>query len=116
MAVSDERRDEDELVRSVADKERRRLHARRRRREGVWFGLGMFGLVGWSVAIPMLAGVAAGAAIDAATRSRRSWTLMLMIVGLAVGCLNAWYWVSRQRRAIERERARGERDEQEERA
>ncbi|MGD8426409.1 MAG: ATP synthase subunit, partial [Balneolaceae bacterium] len=38
----------------VRDKSKRRLKARRESQKGIWFGIGMFGLVGWSVAIPTL--------------------------------------------------------------
>ena len=32
--------------------------------------------------------------------SRFSWTLTFLIMGVAVGCLNAWYWVKRARQDI----------------
>jgi ATP synthase protein I len=56
----------------------------------------MFGLVGWSVAIPTLIGVAVGVFIDKRFDTRYSWTLMLLLIGVIVGCLNAWYWVKRE--------------------
>jgi ATP synthase protein I len=70
-----------------------RLRAQRQTENTVWFGLGMFGIVGWSVAIPTLIGVAIGIWIDRTYPSRFSWTLMLLIGGVMLGCLNAWYWV-----------------------
>jgi len=36
----------------------RKLRARRHSAQGVWFGLGMMGLIGWSVAVPTLLGAA----------------------------------------------------------
>ena len=60
---------------------------------GLRRGLGMFGVVGWSVAIPTLIGVAVGIWIDRSWPSQFSWTLMLLIGGLMLGCMNAWYWV-----------------------
>jgi len=78
----------------VASREKRKVRARQRRDRGIWFGLGMFGIVGWSVAIPTLIGLAAGIWIDANLPSRFSWTLMGLLVGLLVGCLNAWYWLN----------------------
>jgi ATP synthase protein I len=59
----------------------------------VWFGLGTFGLVGWSVAIPTLIGIGLGVWIDSRWPSRFSWTLMFLFAGVVVGCFNAWYWV-----------------------
>jgi ATP synthase protein I len=85
-----------ELARQVQKKEARRLKARRERYRSVWFGLGMFGLVGWSVAIPTLIGIALGIWIDTTWRGPYSWTLMLLFIGVMVGCLNAWYWVKRE--------------------
>jgi ATP synthase protein I len=58
----------------------------------------MFGLVGWSVAIPTLIGIVLGIWIDSAWPSQYSWTLMGLIMGVIVGCLNAWYWVKRESR------------------
>jgi ATP synthase protein I len=66
-------------------------------------GLGLFGLVGWSVAVPTLLGLVLGRWIDATWPSRISWTLTLLLAGVLVGCLNAWRWVSQERRAIEQQ-------------
>ncbi len=82
----------------VDRKAQRKLRARRRADRGVWFGLGMYGLVGWSVAVPTVAGAALGLWLDARDGGGVSWTLTLMVVGLALGCLNAWYWVRRESR------------------
>jgi ATP synthase protein I len=88
--------DEQKMATQVGMKEARKVRARQEKNRSIWFGLGMFGLVGWSVAIPTILGVAAGVWIDAAYPSRYSWTLMLLIIGIAVGCLNAWFWVKRE--------------------
>jgi ATP synthase protein I len=89
----------------IGAKELRRLRSRREQPQDVWFGLGMFGIVGWSVAIPTLLGVAVGVWIDATWPSRLSWTLMLLFVGVVLGCLNAWFWVTRVSRASPEESA-----------
>lgn len=88
---------EEELLQRVGSQEERKLRARRERQKGVWFGLGMFGLVGWSVAVPTLAAIALGVWIDTRFPSQYSWTLMLLVIGVAIGCFNAWYWVQRER-------------------
>ncbi|MDA1230000.1 MAG: AtpZ/AtpI family protein [Planctomycetota bacterium] len=77
----------------IGRKETRRLKAQREQHQRVWFGLGMFGLVGWSVAVPTLIGAAIGMWIDGKSHGQRSWTLMLLILGLIAGCLNAWRWL-----------------------
>jgi ATP synthase protein I len=75
--------------------------------ESVWFGLGMMGLVGWSVVVPTLLGTALGFWLDRSASGEHSWTIALLFVGLAIGCLNAWYWVAREERAI-RDQTRGD--------
>ncbi|MFO7985825.1 MAG: AtpZ/AtpI family protein, partial [Desulfatiglandaceae bacterium] len=80
----------------VGEKEARKLKAREEGDRGVWFGFGMFGLVGWSVSIPTVIGVAVGVWIDKTWPSPYSWTLMGLITGVLIGCLNAWYWVKRE--------------------
>jgi ATP synthase protein I len=91
------------LSEAVGVKEARKMRARRQKDRSVWFGLGMFGLVGWSVAIPTLVGIALGVWIDLKWPSRYSWTLMLLIIGVILGCLNAWFWVWRERKMISEE-------------
>ena len=103
MNKSREKKDH-EFCRKVKDREKRKLRSRRQGRQNVWFGLGAFGLVGWSIALPTVAGVFLGAWIDLSRPGAYSWTLMLLAVGLVTGCFNAWYWIQRERKAISRER------------
>jgi len=90
-----EKRDR-ELAEQVEKRTQRMLRARRESDRGVWFGLGMFGLVGWSVAIPTLLGIALGVWLDMRFPGRISWTLTMLFVGVVLGCLNAWFWVKRE--------------------
>ncbi len=83
----------DHFTEQVAKKEALRLKGLRHKDETVWFGLGMFGIVGWAVAIPTLVGVALGLWIDRTWPTQYSWALMLLIAGVIVGCINAAYWV-----------------------
>jgi ATP synthase protein I len=93
----------DDFARQIGIKEDRRLKAQARAKDNVWFGLGMFGLIGWSVVIPTLLGVALGVWIDHTWPSRYSWTLMLLLLGIILGCLNAWRWVSQEHRKIDQD-------------
>lgn len=81
--------------RLVGRKAERHIEARRRS-DSVWFWLGMLGLIGWSVAIPTVIGVAIGLWLDRVAAAPFSWTLSLLVVGLAVGLLTAWFWVRRE--------------------
>jgi ATP synthase protein I len=81
-------------------KAKRKLKARRDASQGVWFGLGMMGLIGWSVVVPTLLGAALGMWLDKRHPDAHSWTLALLVAGLAIGCLNAWHWVAKEDKAM----------------
>jgi len=84
----------------------RKLKARRNPASGVWFGLGMMGLIGWSVVIPTLLGATLGSWLDDAGLDEdgpQSWTLALLVGGLVLGCLIAWHWVAKEEKAIQKE-------------
>ena len=87
----------------VARQAARKLQTRRAGAPGVWSGLGMMGLVGWSVVVPTLLGAALGRWLDDRQPGTHSWTLALLVAGLALGCLNAWHWVAREDRAMQEE-------------
>jgi ATP synthase protein I len=84
----------------VGEKAARKLKAQRHVTHTVWSGLGMMGLVGWSVVVPTLLGAALGIWLDNRYPGSRSWTLMLLAFGLGLGCFNAWHWVSKEDREI----------------
>ena len=84
------------LLEEVDRKARRKLRARREEDLTAWFWLGMFGLVGWSIAVPTLIGVALGVWLDQRWPDSISWTLTLLLTGVAIGCLNAWYWIKQE--------------------
>ena len=93
----------DTFSREVGAKAARKLKAQRNTTQGIWFGLGMMGLIGWSVAVPTLLGAALGIWLDNRHPASRSWTLALLVAGLAIGCLNAWHWVTKQDKAMREE-------------
>jgi ATP synthase protein I len=82
----------------IGQKEDRKLRGRRTRDRGTWFWLGMMGLVGWSVSIPTLLGIALGWWADRAYPSRISFTLTGVVLGASLGSLIAWYWIRKESR------------------
>ena len=84
------------LATEVGIKAARKLHAQAHPAKGVWSGLGVMGLIGWSVSVPTLLGTGLGLWLDQHHPGSHPWTLALMAVGLAVGCLNAWRWVANE--------------------
>lgn len=101
----DEAASERGFAERASAKAERKLKARRGAAHNVWFGLGMMGLIGWSVVVPTLAGAALGHWLDARKYPGvHSWTLALLVAGLVIGCLNAWHWVAKEDRAMHDER------------
>jgi ATP synthase protein I len=95
------------FARKVASEEARKLRIQREGPQQAWFGLGMSGLIGWSVAVPTLGGIMLGLWLDrrhhagvGAGAEAFSWTLALLFAGLFIGCANAWYWVDQQDKAM----------------
>ncbi|HEY0287112.1 MAG TPA: AtpZ/AtpI family protein [Pseudomonas sp.] len=84
----------------IGAKAARKLKAQRQVSRTVWSGLGMMGLVGWSVSLPTLLGAGLGFWLDKHYPGGHSWTLALLALGLGLGCLNAWHWVAKEGREI----------------
>ncbi|MCE9563887.1 MAG: AtpZ/AtpI family protein [Planctomycetes bacterium] len=97
--------EETDFSRQVAAQAARKLKARRNPAPGVWFGLGMTGLIGWSVVVPTLLGAALGVWLDKRHPGTHSWTLALLVAGLVLGCFNAWHWVAKEDKAMHDEQA-----------
>ena len=95
------------FTQEVGDKARRKLKAKRDSTQGIWFGLGMMGLIGWSVVIQTLLGAALGIWLDDHYPGSRSWTLALLVAGLILGCLNAWHWVTKEDKEMREEQKNG---------
>jgi ATP synthase protein I len=89
-------KDQTAFSREVGAKAALKLKARRNSTQGVWLGLGMMGLIGWSVVVPTLLGAALGIWLDNRHPGSHSWTLMLLVIGLVIGCWNAWHWVAKE--------------------
>jgi ATP synthase protein I len=93
-----------EFLRQVGAQAARKLKVQREGPGTIWRGLGMFGLVGWSVAIPTLAGAALGLWLDKRhPAAAHPWTLPLLVAGLVLGCANVWYWVAQEYAAMHEE-------------
>lgn len=79
------------MSRLVGIKATRKLEAQRD--IPVWPGLSVMGLIGWSIVVPTLFGAALGRWLDSRYPMTFSWTLTSIILGLGLGCWNAWHWV-----------------------
>ncbi len=95
MEPASNNKDDNFFSDEVTKKEKRKLKVLSEK-NSVWFGLGMMGMIGWSVAVPALLGAALGVWLDKTHPQFFSWTLSLLIVGVVVGSIIAWYWVAKE--------------------
>lgn len=84
----------------IGEQETRKLNALKEKNQGVWYGLGMFGMIGWSITVPALLGTALGVWLDNHYPQSFSWTITLLFLGLFLGCLTAWMWVSDEEKTM----------------
>lgn len=90
-----------DFVRIIERVEERKLKARRKPKRSIWLGLGLMGMVGWSVAVPTVGGVALGIWLDRIYPQSFSWTLTMLIGGLMFGCLMAYNWIKKETDSID---------------
>jgi ATP synthase protein I len=96
-------KENNDLTNLIKAREKRKIKERRKTKNGFWYGLGMFGLVGWSVAVPTLLGIMLGNWLDKRLSGTQSWTLTFLIAGLVIGCFIAWCWLSKEHKEIHKE-------------
>lgn len=92
----------DDFTDEIKAQAKRKLRAQNNKNH-IWSGFGMFGLIGWSVAAPVVLGALLGMWIDDHYAGAHSWTLILLVVGLCIGCWNAARWVMREHKNISEE-------------
>jgi ATP synthase protein I len=97
---SSDKKDENSFSKQVGEKAQRKLKALHNDKLSVWSGLGLFGMVGWSVAVPALLGAALGIWLDKKYTESFSWTLTCLILGLFAGCLIAWNWITKEHKEM----------------
>lgn len=90
----------------VGEKEERKLRAQRETKS-VWSGLGLFGMIGWSIAVPTILGAVLGMWLDNNVKEDFSWTLSLLVAGLMLGCLIAWNWIQKENKEIHKKNEDG---------
>lgn len=60
-------------------------------------GLGVFGVIGWSVAMPTVAGAFLGMWLNRVAPQSFSWPIALILSGVVVGAMVAWSWIDKTR-------------------
>jgi ATP synthase protein I len=83
------------LADAAGRKAARKIAGRKEKGRGALSWAGTIGVVGFMVTLPMLLGIALGAWLDGKGGGKYSFTIMLMVGGLILGCVNAWQWGKR---------------------
>jgi len=81
----------------VGRKVKRIQRSRKLGDRGFWQNLGLVGSVGWMVVLPAVGGGLLGNYIDGKRDDPFSWSLTLVVVGLAAGCYTAWRHIREER-------------------
>jgi ATP synthase protein I len=89
---------QEEFHSTVKKKAERKLKAKLEGKNVLWYGLGMSGIVGLLVIIPTLMGLYIGIFLDKKIPTSYSFTLMGLLLGIILGCFNAWLWITRKSR------------------
>lgn len=83
---------EEELLKKIERDSKKKLKSKDEGKE-IMFGLGLFGIVGWSIAIPTVLGIALGVSLDKKYTQSFSWTITFLFAGIVIGSYNAWHWI-----------------------
>ena len=76
---------------------RRKQEHRRVGDRSFWSSLAFIGMIGWGVALPAVLGGFLGVWLDGRYGSGIRWTLSLLMLGLGMGCWNAWRLIHQER-------------------
>jgi ATP synthase protein I len=79
-----------ELDEAVRVRRARRERGRRDGERSLAQNLALAGVLGWTIVLPSLAGIAIGRWIDGALDTGIVFTSALLVIGVALGCALAW--------------------------
>lgn len=59
-------------------------------------GIGTFGMIGWSIAVPTVGGAFLGLWLDRVAPQAFSWTIALILGGVVVGAFIVAAWINKE--------------------
>ena len=59
-------------------------------------GIGTFGMIGWSIAVPTVGGAFLGLWLDRVAPQNFSWAIALILGGVVMGAFIAWGQISKE--------------------
>ena len=86
----------EEYLKKLSSDEKRKVRSLKQPSGRILSGFSLFGLIGWSIAVPTVIGALLGSWLDQHHPGPYSWTLSLLVAGLTLGCFNAWNWLNQE--------------------
>lgn len=74
----------------------RMKHARNAPKSSPLRGLSAFGMIGWSIAVPVVAGAFLGMWLNRVAPQDFSWPIALILGGVVIGGILSWGWISKE--------------------
>lgn len=87
--------EKDQTSKTIARRVQRMQQARDKPPYSPLNGLGVFGVIGWSVAIPTVGGAFLGIWLNRVAPQSFSWPIALILGGVVVGAMVAWNWIDK---------------------
>ena len=88
----------DALARAAREAVQRKRRAEREPEPSLGSRLGQIGILGWTIVLPTLLGLAIGHWLDKHFATGVFFSALLLMVGAAIGLWSAWKWMHRQTR------------------
>lgn len=86
----------DTRVEDIARRAKRMKDARDHPGPSPLRGIGTFGMIGWSIAVPTVGGAFLGIWLDRIAPQRFSWPIALILGGVVVGSFIAASWINKE--------------------
>lgn len=84
-------------IRSALNRDAARLARREVGHRSFWRSLGVLGMVGWPIALSSVGGALLGHYLDSRWNAGVRFTLLLLMVGTAIGSFIAWKTIKQQK-------------------
>ena len=89
-------RDPDKSTKDIARQAKRMKSTRDNPGPSPLRGIGTFGMIGWSIAVPTVGGAFLGLWLDRVTPQGFSWTIALILGGVVIGAFISASWINKE--------------------
>lgn len=93
----------DKDMQKVISKKINRRLCLKNKKHSILRAFSLFGLVGWSIGVPTIIFAYLGLFLDEKFPVSFSYTLYFVLLGLGLGCYNAWKWLKKEQSVLDKE-------------